>query len=235
MILVYPFSSLKLGFRVQLNRYIDHTLLKPDAQLAQIEKLCQEARDNNFFSVCVNTSYAQSCSEFLRGSMVKVCCVVGFPLGAMDTASKAFETKTAVANGAQEIDMVLHLGALKDRRLEYVREDIKAVVLAAQGHVVKVIIEASLLSEEDKILACKSALEAGAHFVKTSTGFGGGGATVEDIKLMKSAVGAKMEIKASGGIKDLSSAMALIAAGATRLGTSSGIALIQGQKIQGGY
>lgn len=220
---------------MQLSRYIDHTLLKPEAQMAQIEKLCQEARENNFFSVCVNTSYVKACAALLKDSSVKVCCVVGFPLGAMDTASKAFETRTAIANGAQEIDMVIQIGALKDRRLDYVRDDIKAVVETAHGHTVKVIIETSLLNEEDKILACKASVEAGAHFVKTSTGFGGGGATVADVKLMKSVVGSAAEVKASGGVKDIETAKALIEAGATRLGTSSGVALVQGQKVQGGY
>ncbi|ASD62140.1 deoxyribose-phosphate aldolase [Bdellovibrio bacteriovorus] len=220
---------------MQLSRYIDHTLLKPEAQTAQIEKLCAEAKEHNFFSVCVNTSYVKTCAELLKGSSVKVCCVVGFPLGAMDTASKAFETKTAIANGAQEIDMVIQIGALKDRRLNYVRDDIKAVVQAAAGHTVKVIIETSLLNQEDKTLACKAALEAGAHFVKTSTGFGGGGATVDDVKLMKSVVGSSMEVKASGGIKDAQQAKAMIDAGATRLGTSSGITIIQGGSVQGGY
>ncbi|MFV8247814.1 deoxyribose-phosphate aldolase [Bdellovibrio bacteriovorus] len=220
---------------MQLSRYIDHTLLKPEAQTAQIEKLCAEAKEHNFFSVCVNTSYVKTCAELLKGSSVKVCCVVGFPLGAMDTASKAFETKTAIANGAQEIDMVIQIGALKDRRLDYVRDDIKAVVQAANGHTVKVIIETSLLNQEDKTLACKAALEAGAHFVKTSTGFGGGGATVDDVKLMKSVVGSSMEVKASGGIKDALQAKAMIDAGATRLGTSSGITIIQGGSVQGGY
>lgn len=220
---------------MQLSRYIDHTLLKPDAGLAQIEKLCAEAKEHNFFSVCVNTSYVKVCADLLKNSSTKVCCVVGFPLGSMDSASKAFETQTAIANGAQEIDMVIHVGALKDRRLDYVREDIKAVVQAAQGHTVKVIIETSLLSQDDKVLACKAALEAGAHFVKTSTGFGGGGATVEDVQLMKSVVGSQMEVKASGGIKDAQQANAMIEAGATRLGTSSGITIIQGGSVQGGY
>ncbi|AHZ85606.1 Deoxyribose-phosphate aldolase 1 [Bdellovibrio bacteriovorus] len=220
---------------MQLSRYIDHTLLKPEAQTAQIEKLCAEAKEHNFFSVCVNTSYVKTCAELLKDSSVKVCCVVGFPLGAMDSTSKAFETKTAIANGAQEIDMVIQIGALKDRRLDYVRDDIKAVVQAANGHTVKVIIETSLLNQEDKTLACKAALEAGAHFVKTSTGFGGGGATVDDVKLMKSVVGSSMEVKASGGIKDAQQAKAMIDAGATRLGTSSGITIIQGGSVQGGY
>ena len=220
---------------MQLNKYIDHTLLKPEAQLAQIEQLCKEARENKFFSVCVNTSYVKNCADFLKGSDVAVCCVVGFPVGAMDTVSKAFETKTAVANGATEIDMVIQIGALKDRRLNYVRDDIKAVVESAQGRTVKVIIETSLLNNDDKTLACKAALDAGAHFVKTSTGFAGGGATVDDVKLMKSIVGNKMEVKASGGVKNSEQALALIEAGATRLGTSSGVALVQGQQAQGGY
>ncbi|MEK2647249.1 deoxyribose-phosphate aldolase [Bdellovibrio sp. BCCA] len=220
---------------MQLSRYIDHTLLKPEAQLAQIEKLCAEAKTNNFFSVCVNTSYVSTCAQLLKGSSVKVCCVVGFPLGAMDTVSKAFETETAIKNGADEIDMVIQVGALKDRRLDYVRDDIKAVVKAAQGRTVKVIIETSLLNQEDKTLACKAALEAGAHFVKTSTGFGGGGATIEDVKLMKSVVGDKMEVKASGGVKDAAQARAMIEAGATRLGTSSGVTIVQGGTVQGGY
>lgn len=220
---------------MQLSRYIDHTLLKPEAQLSQIEKLCAEAKDHSFFSVCVNTSYVKTCAELLKGSSVKVCCVVGFPLGAMDTESKAYETSTAIRNGAQEIDMVIQIGALKDRRLNYVRDDIKAVVQAAQGRTVKVIIETSLLNNDEKVLACKAALEAGAHFVKTSTGFGGGGATVDDVKLMKSVVGNQMEVKASGGIKDAQQAHAMIEAGATRLGTSSGITIIQGGSVQGGY
>nr|BFD61265.1 deoxyribose-phosphate aldolase [Bdellovibrio sp. CKG001] len=220
---------------MQLSRYIDHTLLKPEAQLSQIEKLCAEAKDHSFFSVCVNTSYVKTCAELLKGSSVKVCCVVGFPLGAMDTESKAYETSTAIRNGAQEVDMVIQIGALKDRRLNYVRDDIKAVVQAAQGRTVKVIIETSLLNNDEKVLACKAALEAGAHFVKTSTGFGGGGATVDDVKLMKSVVGNQMEVKASGGIKDAQQAHAMIEAGATRLGTSSGITIIQGGSVQGGY
>lgn len=218
-----------------LARYIDHTLLKPEARLEQIHKLCDEARQFGFFSVCVNSSYVEECAKRLRGSEVNVCAVVGFPLGAMDSLSKAFETQTAVKNGAQEIDMVLHIGALKDRRLDYVREDIASVVKAAQGKTVKVIIETSLLTQEEKILACQLSREARAHFVKTSTGFNGGGATVEDVALMKQAVESQLQVKASGGVKDQAQALALIQAGATRLGTSSGVALVQGQKIQGGY
>lgn len=220
---------------MQLSRYIDHTLLKPEAQLAQIEKLCAEAKTYDFFSVCVNSSYVSVCSKLLNGSSVKVCCVVGFPLGAMDTESKAFETSTAIKNGAQEIDMVINIGTLKDRRMDYVRDDIKAVVKAAQGKTVKVIIETSLLNHEEKILACQASLETGAHFVKTSTGFAGGGATVEDVKLMKSIVKDAMEVKASGGIKDAEQARAMIEAGASRLGTSSGVAIVQGGTSKGGY
>lgn len=220
---------------MQLSRFIDHTLLKADAKSEQIHQLCNEAKENNFFSVCVNTSYVSMCVEALKNSTVKVCCVVGFPLGAMDTASKAFETQTAVASGASEVDMVIHIGALKDRRLQYIQDDIKAVVAAAQGRTVKVIIETSLLSNEEKGLACQAALAAGAHFVKTSTGFGGGGATVEDVILMKSIVQNKMEVKASGGIKSSEQALALIQAGATRLGTSSGIEIIQGGTAKGAY
>lgn len=224
-----------MRYSVQLSHYIDHTLLKPDAQSSQIEKLCQEAREHGFFSVCVNSSYVKQCSDWLKGSPVKVCCVVGFPLGAMDTPSKAFETKTAVSNGAQEIDMVIHIGALKEGRFDYVKNDISEVVKAAGGNIVKVIIETALLSQEEKVQACKAAMAAGAHFVKTCTGFTGGGATVEDVRLMKETVGSQLEVKASGGIKDAEQAQALITAGATRLGTSSGIALAKGLKNQGGY
>ncbi len=220
---------------MQLSRYIDHTLLRPEATLAQIETLCKEAKEHGFFSVCVNTSYVKTCADLLKGTNVKVCCVVGFPLGAMDTESKAFETATAVKNGATEIDMVVQIGAVKDKRQDYVTQDIAAVVKAAAGHTVKVIIETSLLNDDEKKFACQCALDAKAHFVKTSTGFAGGGATVEDVRLMKAIVGDRAEVKASGGIKNLPSAEAMIAAGATRLGTSSGIALVQGQAIQGGY
>ncbi|MGZ3798965.1 MAG: deoxyribose-phosphate aldolase [Bdellovibrio sp.] len=220
---------------MQLSHYIDHTLLKPEAQLAQIEKLCDEAKNFGFFSVCVNSSYVQTCAELLKGSSVKVCCVVGFPLGAMDTESKAFETLTAVKNGAEEIDMVINIGALKDKRNAFVQDDIKAVVKAAQGRTVKVIIETSLLSQEEKILACELSLSTGARFVKTSTGFGGGGATIEDVKLMKSIVKDKMKVKASGGIKDAAQARSMIEAGANRLGTSSGVTIVQGGSVQGGY
>jgi deoxyribose-phosphate aldolase len=220
---------------LQLSHYIDHTLLKADAQQPQIESLCREAQEYGFFSVCVNSANVAKCAKILAGTKVKVCSVVGFPLGAMDTKAKAFETSAALQNGATEIDMVLNIGALKDMQFAEVLNDIRAVVDAAQGHIVKVIIETSLLSESEKIKACELAVEAGAHFVKTCTGFGGGGATIQDVRLMKAAVGSKAEVKASGGIKDETQARALIAAGATRLGTSSGITIVNGGSVQGGY
>lgn len=220
---------------MQLSHYIDHTLLRADAQLSQIEKLCIEAKTHNFACVCVNTSYVAACRDYLKGSSTKVCCVVGFPLGAMSTPAKAEEARIAKIEGAAEIDMVIHIGALKDRRIDYVTKDIQAVVTAAGGLPVKVILETSLLDRDEKILACQAAMAAGAQFVKTSTGFGGGGATVEDVKLMKSIVGEKLEVKASGGIKDAQQALALISAGATRLGTSSGVLIVQGGRTEGGY
>lgn len=220
---------------MQLSRYIDHTFLKPEATQKQIEKLCHEALEHQFFSVCVNSSYVGLCADLLKNSNVAVCSVIGFPLGACDTETKAFEAAQAVKNGASEIDMVIQIGKLKDKKFDEVEADIRAVVKAAGGKKVKVIIETALLTEDEKIAACKASLNAKAHFVKTCTGFSGGGATVEDITLMKSVVGDKMEIKASGGIKDTATAQALIEAGATRLGTSSGVALVQGFASQGGY
>lgn len=214
-----------------INNYIDHTLLKADANLAQIKQLCDEAVQHKFFAVCVNSSYVSTCKDLLKNSSVKIASVVGFPLGTMDTTSKAFETAQAIKNGADEIDMVIHIGALKDQRFDYVQEDIAAVVQAANGRVVKVILETSMLTNEEKKKACELSLNAGAHFVKTSTGFGGGGATLEDIELMKSVVQNKAQIKASGGVKTYDFAEKLIKAGATRLGTSSGVALVTGQTV----
>ncbi len=220
---------------MQLSHYIDHTLLRADTTANQVRQLCDEARQFQFFSVCVNSSYVPLCVELLRGSKVKVCSVVGFPLGAMSTAAKAFETRAAVADGASEIDVVLNIGFLKDGRFDDVRNDLCAVVEAAQGKTVKVILETSLLSEGEKKRACLLSVEAKAHFVKTSTGFGGGGATLDDVKLMKAAVAGQAQIKASGGIKTREQAEALIAAGASRLGTSSGVALVQSKIAQGEY
>lgn len=220
---------------MKINRFIDHTLLKPEAKPSDIEILCSEARQFDFFSVCVNTSFVKKCSELLNSSNTKVCCVVGFPLGAMATSAKAFETAQAIKDGADEIDMVIHIGHLKGGNFDYVTQDIAAVVAAANGRVVKVIIETSLLSEDEKIAACQCALAAKAHFVKTSTGFAGGGATLNDVRLMKKIVQENMQVKASGGIKDLAQAEAMINAGATRLGTSSGVSIISGKAAQGAY
>ena len=209
--------------------YIDHTLLKANATEAQIRKLCEEAAEYRFASVCVNTCYVPLAAELLKGSGVKTCCVVGFPLGAMSTAAKAFEAADAVENGAEEVDMVLNIGAAKFGDWDYVRNDIGQVVKAVGGKaLVKVIIETCLLSDDEKVLACGAAKEAGADFVKTSTGFSIGGATVEDIRLMREAVGSDMGVKASGGIKTYEDAVAMIEAGATRIGTSSGIAIVEG-------
>lgn len=207
---------------------IDHTLLKPDATKEMISKLCQEAMDYNLGQICVNPYHVSYCKELLKDSNVKIATVVGFPLGANTKEVKAFETKDAIANGAGEIDMVINIGALKDKDYDLVREDISAVVEASHPHaIVKVIIETCLLSDEEKRIACKLSMEAGADFVKTSTGFSTGGATVEDIKLMKSVVGDMLQIKASGGVRDLASAQAMIQAGATRLGTSSGLKIVE--------
>lgn len=220
---------------INLASYIDHTILKPDTSEAQIHQVCAEAIEHHFFSVCVNTSFVPLCKSLLGNSPVKICAVVGFPLGAMSSEAKAFETQWAVRNGADEIDMVINIGSLKSGKPDVVRADIQGVVSAAQGRTVKVIIETSLLNQDEKILACKLSKEAGAHFVKTSTGFSGGGATIEDIQLMKSVVGESLQVKASGGIRDRAAAEAMIKAGATRLGTSSGVQIIKNQTATGTY
>lgn len=211
-----------------ISRTIDHTLLKPDTTFAQIHTLVEEAKQYRFYSVCVNPFYVAICSEMLKGTGVKVCTVVGFPLGANSSASKAYETTYAISDGADEIDMVINIGALKSQKLLLVEEDIRNVVNAAAGKTVKVIIESSLLTDEEKITACQLAEKGGAHFVKTSTGFAGGGATVEDVKLMKESVSLHIEVKASGGIRDLETAKKMLAAGASRLGTSAGVSIVQG-------
>lgn len=208
---------------------IDHTLLKPEATEEMIEKLCNEAKENGFAAVCVNPFYVRKAKELLKGTGVKVATVVGFPLGANVKEVKAYETKKAIEDGAEEIDMVINIGALKNRDYETVKEDIKAVVEEARGKaIVKVIIETCLLTDEEKVRACELAKEAGAHYVKTSTGFNSSGATVEDVKLMKETVGESMKVKASGGIRDYKTAKAMVAAGASRLGTSSSLKIIQG-------
>jgi deoxyribose-phosphate aldolase len=213
----------------EIAKYIDHTLLKPEATPEEIEKLCREARENGFAAVCVNPPFVKQCAELLRGSGVAVATVVGFPLGAHTTATKVFETEQALVDGATEIDMVINVGALKARRDDYVRDDIRAVVEAAHraGALVKVIIEAALLTDEEKVRASKLSKEAGADFVKTSTGFGPGGATAHDVALMRQAVGPGLGIKAAGGVKNLAQAEEMIAAGATRIGASAGVKIVQ--------
>jgi len=216
-----------------LAKYIDHTLLKPEATESQIIKVCEEAKEYNFASVCVNAYYAKLVSEQLKGTDIKTCVVVGFPLGATTKEVKAFETKQAIENGAQEIDMVINIGALKDKKYDVVKDDIKAVVEAAKGKaLVKVIIETCLLTQEEKVKACELAKEAGADFVKTSTGFSTGGANVEDVKLMRETVGTDIGVKASGGVRTTEDAEAVIKAGANRIGASASIAIVKGIKAE---
>ena len=205
---------------------IDHTLLKPEATPAQIEKLCAEAAEYHFASVCVNPVYIPLAARLLKGTGVKVCCVVGFPLGAIAPEQKAAEAASCDAMGAEELDMVIHVGAAKAGDWALVQRDIEGVVKAAAGHTVKVIIETCLLTDEEKVKACEAAKAAGAHFVKTSTGFSTGGATTHDIALMRKTVGPEMGVKASGGIRDYETAMAMIEAGANRIGASAGIAIV---------
>ena len=213
---------------MELNRMIDHTLLKANATRAQIEKLCDEALEYNFASVCVNTCWVPLAHEKLAGSEVKTCCVVGFPLGAMLTEAKAAETRLAVEAGADEVDMVINIGWLLDGEYDAVRDDIAAVVKAAGGKCVKVIIEACLLTDEQKVKACELSVEAGATFVKTSTGFSTGGATVADVALMRKTVGDRCLVKAAGGIHTADEARAMVEAGADRLGCSAGIQIMAG-------
>lgn len=202
---------------------IDHTNLKPDASAEDIRQLCREAAEYGFASVCVNASRTALAAELLKDSPVKVCTVVGFPLGACGSKAKAFEAQCAAADGAGEIDMVIDIGAVRDGNLEAAREDVAAVVKAVPGHTVKVIIECCLLSDDEKKTACQAAMEGGAHFVKTSTGFSTGGATVEDVRLMRAAVGGRMKIKAAGGIRDAKTALAMVEAGADRIGASKSV------------
>lgn len=201
-------------------KYFDHTILKPDADMIQVDRVITEAVQNGLASVCVNQYRTKMVAEKLKGTDVKVCTVVGFPLGAVNSEVKAFETKMAIEDGADEIDMVINIGALKDKNYEYVLNDIRAVRKVCEGKILKVIIETCLLTEDEKIKACELAKEANADFVKTSTGFSIGGATVQDVKLMKEAVKESMKVKASGGIRDIETAEAMITAGADRLGTS---------------
>lgn len=212
-------------------KMIDHTLLKPEATKEQVKNLCEEAVQYGFHSVCVNSSFVYYCTELLKDSDVKVCTVIGFPLGAMSTAGKAAEARAAVADGAGELDMVIHVGMIKSGDWDYVKQDIASVVEAAGDKaVVKVILETCLLTDEEKRKACMICKEAGASFVKTSTGFSNGGATVKDVALMREAVGSDMGVKASGGIRSFQDARAMVEAGADRIGASSGIAIIREQK-----
>ena len=216
---------------MDIAKYIDHTILKPEATVEDVKKLCKEAREYNFASVCVNGCYAKLVSTELSGSDVKTCVVVGFPLGAMTKEAKAFETTDAIKNGANEIDMVINVGALKDKNYDFLKEEIEAVVNAAKGKaIVKVIIETCLLNNQEKVKACEISKEAKADFVKTSTGFSTGGATTEDIALMRKTVGKNLGVKASGGVRDYKTAMDMINAGASRIGASAGIAIVSQSK-----
>ncbi|MFT9846179.1 deoxyribose-phosphate aldolase [Aneurinibacillus sp. REN35] len=221
----------------QIARMIDHTLLKADAKKADIVKLAEEAKQHRFASVCVNPAWVRTAAEVLKDAPdVKVCTVIGFPLGASTPEVKAYETKDAIENGADEVDMVINIGALKGGQDELVARDIQAVVDAAKGKALtKVIIETCLLTEEEKVRACELSAKAGADFVKTSTGFSTGGATAEDVALMRKTVGADMGVKASGGVRSREDVLAMVQAGATRIGASSGVAIMQGETSQDKY
>lgn len=220
---------------MKLNKYIDHTLLKPDASQEQIETLIEEAKKYDFASVCVNPTWVNFAAQALKATDVKVCTVIGFPLGANTPELKAFETSDAIQNGANEVDMVINIGALKSRNFDLVERDIRAVVEAAKGTLVKVIIETCLLTDDEKVKACQIAQKAGADFVKTSTGFSTGGATFADVALMRKTVGPDMGVKASGGARSYEDALAFIKAGATRIGASSGVAIMEGDVANGDY
>ncbi len=210
-----------------LNKYIDHTILKATASSSDVQKLCEEAIEHEFYSVCVNGCYVADAKQLLQGTDVKVAAVVGFPLGAMTTAAKVFEAKEAVENGAGEIDMVINIAKLKDGEFEYVEDEIRQIKEVIGDNVLKVIIETCYLTDEEKVKACELSLAAKADFVKTSTGFGTGGATYEDVKLMKSVVGDNAKVKASGGVRDKETAQKYVDLGAERLGTSSGIEIVK--------
>lgn len=220
---------------MKLNKYIDHTLLKADASQEQIETLIEEAKKYDFASVCVNPTWVSFAAQALKATDVKVCTVIGFPLGANTPEIKAFETSDAIQNGANEVDMVINIGALKSRNFDLVERDIRAVVEAAKGTLVKVIIETCLLTDDEKVKACQIAQKAGADFVKTSTGFSTGGATVADVALMRKTVGPDMGVKASGGARSYEDALAFIKAGATCIGASSGVAIMEGDVANGDY
>ena len=220
---------------MKLNQYIDHTVLKAAATDKDIEQLCAEARTHEFFSVCVNSAWVPLAKKLLAGSAVKVCSVIGFPLGAMSCEAKVFEAKTAVSQGADEIDMVINVGLLKAGQADAVRDEIRAIKEAVGSQVLKVIIETCYLSDDEKVLACTLAVAAGADFVKTSTGFGTGGATFEDVQLMLNTVAGKVKVKASGGVRDAETALKYVEMGVMRLGTSNGIQIVSGEKVTGAY
>ncbi|WP_366296599.1 deoxyribose-phosphate aldolase [Paenibacillus sp. AN1007] len=214
---------------------IDHTLLRADATRNELTKLTEEAKEYQFASVCVNPGWVSYAAEQLKGTGVDICTVIGFPLGASTSETKAFETKDAIAKGATEVDMVINIGALKDGNDDAVEQDIRAVVEAAAGTLVKVIIETCLLTDDEKVRACQAAVRAGANFVKTSTGFSTGGATPEDIALMRRTVGPDIGVKASGGVRSLEDMQKMIEAGATRIGASSGVKIMQGGQSTSSY
>ncbi|MEB7780355.1 deoxyribose-phosphate aldolase [Mammaliicoccus fleurettii] len=220
---------------MSLAKYIDHTALKPDTTMEQIDALLEEAKEHGFKSVCVNPTHVAHAKEVLEGSDVLVCTVIGFPLGATTSEVKAFETEDAIKKGANEVDMVINIGALKDGRDEDVKKDIESVVSAANGVTTKVIIETSLLTEAEKVRACELAVAAGADFVKTSTGFSTGGATAEDIKLMRETVGPDLGVKASGGIRSYEDVKTMIDNGATRIGASAGVKILKGETSDSDY
>ncbi|ARJ50673.1 deoxyribose-phosphate aldolase [Staphylococcus lutrae] len=220
---------------MNFEKYIDHTLLKPEATRAQIDKIIDEAKTYHFKSICINPTHIAYAAEKLADSDVLVCTVVGFPLGASTLETKVFETEDAVRKGADEIDMVINIGALKDQRYDEVQDEIAAIVKAAQGKTVKVIIETALLTDAEKVKASELTKAAGAHFVKTSTGFASGGATPTDVKLMKDTVGDDVEVKAAGGVRNLDDFKAMIDAGATRIGASAGVQIMQGLEADSDY
>mgnify|MGYP003615687692 FL=1 len=219
---------------MKINQYVDHTLLKAVATKKDIEKLCNEAKEYEFYSVCVNGANVAEAYKQVKDTNVKVAAVIGFPLGAMATDVKVFEAKKAIEDGASEIDMVINVGALKDKDYDFVENEIRKIKEAIGNNILKVIIETCYLTDEEKVKACELSVNANADFVKTSTGFGTGGATFEDVELMKKTVGDKAQVKASGGVKDLDTANKYIELGATRLGTSSGIEIIKGLEIEEG-
>ena len=209
------------------NKMIDHTVLKADTPLETVKRICDEAMEYGFASVCINPCHVAYCADYLKDSDVNVCTVIGFPLGANTSAVKAFETKDAIANGADEIDMVMNIGALKDKNYDLVRDDVKAVVEAANGTLVKVILETCLLTEDEIKKACELCVEAKADYVKTSTGFSTRGATIEDVRIMKEAVHGKAKVKAAGGVRAPEDMVKIVAAGADRIGTSAGCSLVK--------